>query len=310
VARGHGVLLPEIVIWEWAAHADDALDEIRFAATKAKRAVDPVLEIGLATCPEIAVVEIFERISGAVAEIDGITVVATDPAAAAAAIVQQVTQVGTGSRSKDGTKTGAADALVVSVVAECLDDGYDEVVVASGDKLLGDAARGLDERVVVVRDHHQLWAWHGLTPPPTAALAESIASFAGEQTTQALASGHGFKLFDEGASVDGEIFEYAGFETEDVRETDVVIEAIDEVRVDEVEIVEGDEVPRVVVAELRIAGVALVTNWFVGGNDGELLDEWSSVDVIVSVPVTVELDEDWRPLDFDVNDKADVLLRN
>ena len=83
--------------------------------------------------------------------------------AAHAAIASQVLQTGAASRTKDGTKTGAADALVLAAVTELL-DRYDEVVLATGDKRLATEARALRENVTIVTDQRQLWEWHGVAP--------------------------------------------------------------------------------------------------------------------------------------------------
>jgi hypothetical protein len=140
--RGHSVVIPEVVVWEWAQHAFDALQEARVALDKASRDVDGRLCLTLPELQVPDVLQLVDTISSVLLEMPGVTILASDDASPSDAVQQQVLQIGLGIR-KAGVKTGAADALVLSSV-EVLVESCIEVVLCSGDKLLAETTEKLD----------------------------------------------------------------------------------------------------------------------------------------------------------------------
>ncbi|MGH9062565.1 MAG: hypothetical protein ACRD0L_01055 [Acidimicrobiales bacterium] len=305
-SRGHHIIVPEVVVWEWAHHAHEALTEAHLAMERASAMVDGSLGVAVPAVVVPDIDEVVEKVTAALLEVDGVTTLASEEVDAADAIRQQVLQVGVGIR-KGGVKTGAADALVLASVTRML-DSYESVVLCTGDKVLGDAANALDERVTVASDQRALWAWHGLTTPGVADLALQIKLFLAKHFEEELSLGRGLGALSQGYNVADKIFDYARFVTEDVRQTDLDIKSISEVAVGDVEIVSGDEMPHLAVAELELCADAVLVNWFIGGPDGDLLDEWEDLPVKVVVQVTVELAADWTPQSVDVNGRALVAL--
>jgi hypothetical protein len=222
-ARGHAVVVPEVVVWEWAQHTHEALTAAQREGTRARRASDPALGVAVPPLDVPPVTEIAGRIRAHIAAVPSAAVATTDPEGAVDAIAQQVMQTGTGSRSKDGTKTGAPDALIVRTVEIELESA-EQVVVATGDQHLAEVVGELEEDVVIVRDQRDLWLWHGPTPPPSDELLSAVESFVEGNLTKGLDERHAFALFDQGVILDSSIFDNAGFHTDDVRQKDVEIE--------------------------------------------------------------------------------------
>ena len=114
VARGHEVIVPEVVVWEWAEHlhrklrfAHDVADSARVDANASGLPII-VANVDLPT-PE----RICEGIVEDLRAMPGVAVRSAMPHDAGRAIRDQVLQVGMGSR-RSGTKTGAADSLVLA----------------------------------------------------------------------------------------------------------------------------------------------------------------------------------------------------
>jgi rRNA-processing protein FCF1 len=304
--REHDFIVPAVVVWEWAVHAHEALSEARLLVGDAIDHVDGALGVELVPVPEVTAGDLASRMFEIIDELDDVFIAPTEPEDAVDALGQQVMQTGMGS-TRDGVRTGAVDALIVHAVRRALDE-YEEVVLASNDRALGAAVKELDDEVVVVTDQYRLWQWHGLTPPPDDQLAESIARFAAGEIEESLAVGGDGKLFDQGEEIDANIYEFVGFTTEDVRQVDLTLEGFSSATFSEVEVVEGDEEPRLVTGKLEVIGQVSVVNWFVGGPDGELLSEWARLSVSIVVRVTVELDAEWSPISYEPDDYAEVWL--
>lgn len=303
-SRGHTVIVPEVVVWEWAQHAHEALAAAHSELARARAMTDglnmPLPEFTVPTAKELA-----DRIRSHVTALEPADIADTHPDHAVDAIAQQVLQIGTGSRSKDGVKTGAADALIAHTV-----EGQilfaEQLVVATADRKLAQLVGELDGNVVVVRDQRELWVWHGLTAPPSDQLILTIHQFLQRELTAEAVEGRTFSLFEHGVNLDASIFEDADFHTDDVRKTDVEVESVESVDVRGLEVVEGDDGPRLVVAEVDVQALTLVTNWFIGGPEAQLVDESANLMMSISAPITVELDQEWNPTTFDVNDRAEV----
>ena len=140
-ALGEGevdLVIPEVVVWEWAEHADSAYASL--AATHRDYKVDPAV-LPVPPLPEAsAKSELISRIRGLISR----PAVVWSPGEATweSAVRDQVLQTGVGER-KQGVKTGAADAIVLACVAEQVEDrrGTEAVILATRDKGLRKACK-------------------------------------------------------------------------------------------------------------------------------------------------------------------------
>lgn len=300
--RGHTVVVPEVVIWEWASHGHDALTKLDGALQDARNSVDATLGVGVPKITVPTVDELVERIAVELNAFDGVEIHELDHPAAVRALRQPLTQTGTGTR-KNTVKTGAADAAVLDAVAVYVDS--DELIVfASGDAVLcGEAKRDFPE-VFIARTQHELWGWHGLIEePPVETVAGDIAHFLEAELQEQVAGRPGPGLLEIGFRLSGDIQRSDEFSRYDAQQFDLVVTLVEYVKLVEAEIVSGDELPRLVVGKLVARVRADVIRWVLGP-DMNLVDEYAQFDCDATVPVTVELDRDWKPTDFEVTDIA------
>lgn len=130
-SRGATIVIPEVVIWEWAEHARDAQQSL--AEVLRQHRVDQQL-VGSLPAPEVPdIEELVTRIESALRGRAQVWA----PAAEVwrDALRQQVLQVGTGER-KTAVKTGAADAIVLACVEDQLETAEGAVVLLSKDDKL------------------------------------------------------------------------------------------------------------------------------------------------------------------------------
>lgn len=125
------VVVPEVVVWEWAEHARSDLvsleETTRLLRKRLGRAglddLHPAASAEGSGIPDVQ--EIVDRIMAQLVDVLNVRVLSTSPEAALDGLRSQVLQTGAGSRkpSAGGTKTGAADAAWV----------YDALTLAGGD---------------------------------------------------------------------------------------------------------------------------------------------------------------------------------
>lgn len=127
-SRGASIVVPEIVVWEWAEHAYAAQKSL--AEVVRQQRVDEKLVARL-PAPEVpGINELVARVESALS--GRATIWTPPPAVWRDALHQQVLQIGTGER-KLGIKTGAADAIVLACVEEHIDTADGAVVLLSND---------------------------------------------------------------------------------------------------------------------------------------------------------------------------------
>ncbi len=124
------VVVPEVVIWEWAEHARADLIDLEENARQLRKRVGraglndlhPAVSAAGSEIPDGQ--EIVERMRARLEALPNVRVLPTSPEAALDGLRSQVLQIGAGSRkpSAGGTKTGAADAAWV----------YDALSLAGG----------------------------------------------------------------------------------------------------------------------------------------------------------------------------------
>jgi hypothetical protein len=160
---GIKVLIPEVILWEWASHsAQDAKNGIDSWRRLAKAG----LVAGSYPGPHNHV-DVLERLGEFLAKIPNIQIVPVSGDAAIAGLRDQVLQTGPGS-TKQGVKTGAADSTWVRDVLKAVGDDPAKVIFVSGDVK---GVRGTCQELGVtnpriVTEHELLTALFAFDPAP------------------------------------------------------------------------------------------------------------------------------------------------
>jgi hypothetical protein len=130
---GHGasIVIPEVVIWEWAEHARAA--HVALEETIKKHRVDVSLAIRPSIAPAPSVDELVRLIEEALPY--EVSVWRPNEDSWRAAVRDQVLQVGSG-EIKGNVKTGASDAIVFACVEHQSHHAEGAVVMLTSDKLL------------------------------------------------------------------------------------------------------------------------------------------------------------------------------
>lgn len=131
VGRGASIVVPEVVIWEWAEHARSASVAIE-EAVKGYR-VDPGVLAQPAIEPSPSVEAFVDRIEALLPH--DVSVWRPGTEAWRNAVRDQVLQIGSG-ETKSNVKTGASDAIVMACVEHEADRAEGAVVLLTSDKLL------------------------------------------------------------------------------------------------------------------------------------------------------------------------------
>ncbi|MFF3027592.1 hypothetical protein [Microbacterium sp. NPDC057944] len=129
--RAASVVIPEVVIWEWAEHAHSAhvaLEE----AVRSNRVDDVVIRRTIVE-PVPPIDELVRRIEVSLPA--GVQVWRPDSQAWRLALREQILQMGSG-ETKNNVKTGASDAVVLACVESESAVAEDVVVILTGDKRL------------------------------------------------------------------------------------------------------------------------------------------------------------------------------
>lgn len=135
-SRGASIVVPEVVVWEWAEHARVAQESL--AEVVRRQRIDEKL---VARLPAPEVPDIDELVVRIESVLRGRATIWAPPLAVwRDALRQQVLQIGTGER-KTGIKTGAADAIVLACVEEHINGADGAVVLLSKDDKLRAACR-------------------------------------------------------------------------------------------------------------------------------------------------------------------------
>jgi hypothetical protein len=127
------ILIPEVVLWEWAEHAASAHATLHAQHQEFK--VDPAVYDRPTLTEEVSKETLVTRITALLPQ--SVTLWVPPASAWERAVMEQVLQIGTGER-RDSVKTGAADSLVLACVQEQVDErrGTEAVLLATNDKRL------------------------------------------------------------------------------------------------------------------------------------------------------------------------------
>ncbi|UPL17495.1 hypothetical protein [Microbacterium aurugineum] len=153
------VVVPEVVVWEWAEHAHSSYVAVEEAA-KAVR-VDPSILSRPVVDPAPAVEELAERILNSLPV--QVKLWSPDREVWRAALRDQVLQVGSG-ETKSDVKTGAADAVVLACVEAESSEAEDVVLLVTNDRKLRSNALLFDNVRCSTGDKGLLAAMYSFTP--------------------------------------------------------------------------------------------------------------------------------------------------
>ncbi|MDR2294700.1 MAG: hypothetical protein LBE05_05800 [Microbacterium sp.] len=290
---GHGAILvvPEVVIWEWAEHAHSAL---RTLAEQLKHhRVDQLLAPRLSVPDVPSVEELVESIESAIQWRAKIW--SPPPGEWRSAVRQQVLQTGNGERKQE-VKTGAADAIVLSCVGAQLEVAEGAVVLLSSDnKLRSEVLKQFSEARVASGSGELLAQFWTFTPAPdqlAVRTAERLTDFLNERISR----------FGEAMPFDAFGFEYVSGpirldQTSMPRLSSTQLRHVDIVEIYEFETsVDGDH--RYGRAELRIFGdIALTLLLDSYEPDGEVRTVPSSFRASmahIDVVVITEWNQNWE----------------
>ncbi|MGO4104700.1 hypothetical protein AB4Y63_12160 [Leifsonia sp. YAF41] len=142
--RGASIVVPEVVLWEWAEHA--RASQMEFAETVRQHRVDAQL----VTKPKIPEIPSIDGVIASIRNLLNGRATIWSPAQDVwrEAVRQQVLQIGSGETKKD-VKTGAADAVVFACVASELETAEGAVILLTSDQKLGDNCKKVFDEVLV-----------------------------------------------------------------------------------------------------------------------------------------------------------------
>lgn len=154
VGEGADVVIPQVVIWEWAEHA--AAAHTRLAGQLDEFKADPALYARPMLVDPLPLDELIRKMRELLPR--PARVYTHADSAYKQAVMDQVLQTGPAER-KDGVKTGAADSLLQECLAAQLEDrrGTEAVILATGDKGLKRACTAeFGEDVLIVSSTREL----------------------------------------------------------------------------------------------------------------------------------------------------------
>lgn len=156
--RGASIVVPEVVVWEWAEHARSAHVALEEAIKRHR--VDRGIVVHPSIVPAPSIEDLVHRLEACLPH--DVSVWRPGDDAWRAAVRDQVLQVGSG-EIKGNVKTGASDAIVFACVEWQSDHADGAVVVLTSDKLL---RKNITERFNSV-----------ITASGTGALLEALSTF-------------------------------------------------------------------------------------------------------------------------------------
>jgi hypothetical protein len=303
---GATIIVPEVVIWEWAEHAVRSYQSLVDQAADTK--IDPLL-VHVPPLPEVPdVQDLAETI---IAELPNrYEVRRPSPAELLDAVRAQVQQVGAGER-KNGTKTGAADDLIRATVKAEFDhwDGLEPIVLASADKNLGKvcaADRGedllvaTDERELLERVIHFTPAESDLTLQVERDLPGAL---------RYRAAGDSLVTFSQGFTIVSRTRPPSPLEQETIQLRNIEIVEVEDLKVEPLQ----SDGTRLATAEARIFGTVdlEVTSLRPLTESGDSVIERLSVNThtmngMIDLPITLTLDADWGIVSVDAAGSATI----
>jgi len=286
---GASIVIPEVVVWEWAEHALSAHVALEEEIRRYR------VDAGVLTRPRIdaapSIQELVERIEAALPQ--DVRIWRPEEMVWRTAVRDQVLQIGSG-EAKSGIKTGASDAIVLACVEHESDRADSAVVLVTNDKQLRKNARR--ENIRFASGAGGLLSVLRTFVPATDDLAlrlsEDLPGFLNDRVGD---DGEALSFRNHGVAVyiDGDYF---GRTREDKLSslfiTQVDIAEVDDLRVE----AEGDE--RLGLAELRVFGTifgdVLTYREVSPGEVGATRETVDFSSLFVDVTIEVRWDHNWR----------------
>lgn len=287
--RGASIVIPEVVVWEWAEHAHSAHVALEEGIKRYRVDASVMERPRVDSAPPVE--ELVKRIEAAIPV--EVHVWRPEEKAWRAAVRDQVLQIGSG-EAKNGVKTGASDGIVLECVQHESDDAEGAVVLITSDKKLRQNAKR--ENVRFASGPGGLLSVLGTFVPATDDLAvrlmEDLPTYLNERLGD---HGETLSFRDHGVTVDID----RGFfgRTTDDELSSLFVEHVDTAEIGDLR-VEVAEDERLGLAELRIFGTILgdvLTYREV--SPGEVGASRESVDFsqeFVDVNIAVRWDHNWR----------------
>lgn len=290
-SRGASIVVPEVVIWEWAEHARVAQESL--AGFVRQQRVDEKL---VARLPAPEVPDMDELVSRIESVLRGrATIWAPPPDVWRDALRQQVLQVGTGER-KAAIKTGAADAIVLACVEEHIHTAGGAVVLLSKDDKLRAACRERCDDALVANGVGQLLPQLNEFEPAEEDLALRVEEELPDLLNEEIAGSGVAMPFDDLGVEFQSGSSRLGFATSP-RLSTIRLSKVDFVEVHDFQIAR-DDVNRYGLAELRIFGdvsVVLVEQREVApGEYAPVSEEVSLSMAYIDVTVAIRWNHNWH----------------
>ena len=292
--KGHRLVVPLVVVWEWAEHAQAAHELYRSQARFAAKRIDPLLR-GAVDVPPAADIEMLVALIVNAVTAAGGEVADPPEGSGVHAIRQQVLQIGHGTKI-DRVKTGAADALLAATVESVADD-TPPVVVVSADQRLGSLVHD-PPRVRVVERVPDLWNLLLTVAPAERVVVERFEKYVLNRIEEEIADGRhplpsGSPRYDRAVAQVLDVHDEADA-------FDLAILNVSAVRAVDSEVVQDDD-DRFLSAELVFVAVVGASSWRVGGPEGELISEYGEGEVQINVMATGDLDEEFNPVSYELD---------
>ncbi|KQY46733.1 hypothetical protein ASD18_04770 [Cellulomonas sp. Root137] len=190
------VVVPEVVLWEWAQHAHADLvahyDSLRVGAKtfRGSRMAGAFPDVSdRAELHTVSVEQVLSHLRDQLSQLDNVSVLPATPAAALVGLKAQVLMQGPGER-KSGIKTGAADMAWVQDVLALAESEPARLVLLTSDSDVEAAFKylGAAPPVRYTRRNQLVGAVRGLVPAPPGDMALSIARYIGSKLPAAIGS--------------------------------------------------------------------------------------------------------------------------
>ena len=276
------VVLPEVVVWEWAEHAHRLAEDVNSKVRKVSRELGPLAHDTLLPNPmKVDIDEVVRMYLEYIDSVPGVVIWEIESLDTwKGAVRDQVLVRGTAERKKD-VKTGAADTVVATVVADLIDH-FETVVVWTSDKRLTTRCR--DVGAEVVAQYSEILRLLLLTMPASEVLRAKSEEALEQSVRQDLAEGLLVFLTYEGCNLTN----MPAAEWRDPVQVDVEIEDVYGISLELEEAFHGDSDDQVVVVA-NVAGSARVSllSWYVDHN-GDLVSDPDTFEADFEVPIVGE----------------------
>lgn len=193
VGNGTSIVVPEVVVWEWAEHAHRA--QLALKLTVEQHRVDPGIAPKPPTPTTPSLEDIVDAITAALADYD-VELWTPDNGAWKDAVRQQVLQVGSGETKKD-VKTGAADAIILKCAESFAYESEPPVILQTSDAQLRSIATREVSGLITANGTHDVLRKVSEFTPATIDLEVRAAEVLPDLLNARLAEGGPVISFDE-----------------------------------------------------------------------------------------------------------------